>query len=358
MRKPLIILTGIDSIAMDSAMVSLLWDLPRAVAIRHTINPTEQTLTRIVSGINGQIEAEVKDLEHACVGCALREDIIPSIVRLAQQDEWESMVACLPVSAEADHLSAAISRNPDVARHVRLVAVISVLDSNTVVETLLSTELLIERNLHTGPDDDRGLGEASCAQVEYADAIVAVAEIDPTATDLVNALRRPTSILISGVENLDGNMFLDNRHSSVEAGAWRTPRDAKPLPVLTHGKAWRIDLQSPHPFHPERLIDHIGLLGSGEFRSRGCFWVPTRPDMANSWEGAAGQVSIGPHSTWGQQKPVTRLILTGVGEIPTHIYDSFHQILLTPSEARLDAHVWVSAEDGLEPWLGDIRRAA
>lgn len=358
MRKSLIILTGVNSLALDAALVTLLWDLPRAVAIRHTIDPVQQSLTRVVSAMDGQVESELKDLEHACVGCALRQDIIPSIVRLARDDQWDTIVACLPVSAEADHLSSVISSDPDVARYVRLATVISVLDTDDIIGTLLSTELLHERNLHTGPEDDRGLGETACAQVEYADVVVTTTQMASTSADFLNALRRPSSVLVNGVENLEGLSLIQGRHSASEARSWRTPLSADQLPVLTSDEAWRIDLQSQHPFHPERLMDHIELLGSGSFRSRGCFWVPTRPEMANSWEGAAGQVTIGCHSAWGSKERITRLIITGVGELPTHLHEIFNQVLLSPSEARLDHQAWMLAEDGLEPWLGEIRRVA
>ncbi|HEY7822514.1 MAG TPA: GTP-binding protein [Acidimicrobiia bacterium] len=357
MRKPLIVITGVDPMAMQSTMSSLVWDLPGVVSIRHVIDPITQQLSRYVSSVNGSVETAVINLEHACVGCAIREDIMPTILRIAQEPEWQTLVACLPISAEADHLSAAISRDPIVSRHVRLTNVIAAIPGEGAHAHLMSNEWLGDQGLQTGPGDPRSIGEAICAQIEYSDVVVADSALLDVDRDLVTALARPTSRVIQGAESVDVLGLLDGRHASSEAYAWRSPRSDFRLPGLGDSRAWRIDLTSSRPFHPDRLMDNIASLG-GPYRSRGCFWVPTRPQTANTWDGVSGQVSIGQHSRWHPQQPITRLILTGVGCRPQDVHGAFADLLLTPEEMNQDPLSWAQAEDGLEPWLGDIPRAA
>lgn len=357
MRKPLIVITGVDPVAIQTTMSSLVWDLPDVVAIRHVIEPITQELSRFVSSVDGSLETAVIDLQHACVGCAIREDILPTILRLAQEPQWEAIVACLPLSAEADHLSAAIARDPVVSRHVRLVSVVAAIPGQGAYEHLLDNQWLGDSGLQTGPGDPRSIGEAVCAQVEYADVVVADGPLLDVDRDFVAALTRPSSQVVAGAENLDVSALLEGRHKSKEAYAWRSPRAEYRLPSLGESRAWRIDLVSPRPFHPDRLMDDIARLG-GPYRSRGCFWVPTRPRMANTWDGVAGQVSIGQHSAWHPQPPLTRLILTGVGCRPADVHDAFANLLLSSREMKLDPSAWMQAEDGLEPWLGDISHAA
>lgn len=95
----------------------------------------------------------------------------------------------------------------------------------------------------------------------------------------------------------------------------------------------------------------------GPHRSRGTFWAPTRPGTALEWSGAGGQLSIGSHSRWGRRTPRTRLVLTGLGTTPPELVAAFEDLLLTPAEA-LKHRSWDVLEDGLEPWLGDIRDVA
>ena len=85
---PLVLLTGIDGDAMAHAMIGLQWDAPRAVTVRHTIDVEAQRLTRLVSDVDGVVEHVHVDLDHACVGCALREDIMPTLERLADDGRW------------------------------------------------------------------------------------------------------------------------------------------------------------------------------------------------------------------------------------------------------------------------------
>jgi hypothetical protein len=105
-------------------------------------------------------------------------------------------------------------------------------------------------------------------------------------------------------------------------------------------------------------VDQIERLGGGPHRSRGSFWVPTRPGDQLEWSGAGGQLSIGCYSPWGRRTPVTRLLVTGIGTPPDDLAAAFEDVLLTPAEAILDHRSWDVHEDGLEPWLGDIRDVA
>ena len=56
--------------------------------------------------------------------------------------------------------------------------------------------------------------------------------------------------------------------------------------------------------------------------------------------------------------PATRILLTGVGAEPIGLREAFEELLLGAEEALLRENTWHVAEDGFEPWLGDIHDAA
>lgn len=354
MRTPLVVVTGIDPAAIDRAMLSLSWDVPRAVAVRHVIDPGSQVLTRTVSHAGGILEREEIPLEHACVGCALREDIVPTLDRLARDPRWSTIVSALPTATEATQLANQLAVDGRLARQLRLASIVTTLGTEQLVHDLLSDDLLHERGWHTNPWDERGIGETACAQIEYADLLVLDREPAPEALDLVRALARPDARVVTGCDQLDGAALLEHRHQHKHTQAWSSPALEADVPPLEGSRAWRVVLSSERPFHPGRLLEDIEALGAGEHRSRGCFWVPTRPDDVLEWSGAGGQLSIGNHSTWGRSTPRTRLVLTGVGSAPGHLAGAFEELLLTPGEAQLERPSWRVLEDGLEPWLGDI----
>jgi G3E family GTPase len=348
-RTPLVVLTGVDPLALDQALVGLSWDLPRAVAVRHRIDPESQTLTRVVSDATGVVEEEQLQLAHACPTCALREDVLPTLERLAGAGRWESVVACLPTGAEAHQLSMLVSRDPRYARRLRLASVVTAAPS---AAELLGEDRLRDHGWHTGPDDERGVGEVACAMVELADVVLTASPGSPDLA-LLRALARPSALV--GAE-VSGAVLLEGRHQHSEATAWSSPVQDEALPV-PEGDVWRLDLASPRPFDPSRLVDEIGLLGGGPFRSRGCFWVPTRPGVVQEWGGAGGHLSIGSYGAWNRRAPFTRLVLTGLGEVPDHLPAAFAR-LLVPAGALDVRSRWHVLEDGLEPWLGDIREVA
>ena len=357
MRTPLLVVTGVDAVSMDATLLSLAWDLPRAVSVRHRIDPHSQVLTRTVSDTTGIVEQEQIQLEHACVSCALREDILPTLERLARDERWSTIVSGLPTGTEAGQLTQVLATNSRLARHLKLSGVIAAVAAVDVVRDLLSDDLLRERGVHSNPHDDRGVGEVACAQVELADLVVLDGDPGAEATDLLHALARPGVDVVLGTDQLDGARLAADRHHRGLANAWCSPDLEIQLPALGPSRAWRLDLCSPHAFHPDRLLDQIERLGTGEHRARGCFWVPTRPGDMLEWSGAGGQLSIGGYSPWGRRTPTTRLLLTGLGTPPSDLRTAFQDILLTAEEARAQ-QPWDVIEDGLEPWLGDIRDVA
>lgn len=355
MRTPVVVVTGLDDDAMARTMIGLLWDLWDAVAVQHRIDPNEQVVTRVVSDASGELERERIPLEHACTSCALREDVMPTLERLAKDGRWGSVVTCLPVGAEADQIGRVMAADGRLARHLRLSSVVTALAGADLEEDLLGEDLLCDRDRHTGPDDDRGHGEVACAMVEYADVVTVTHGADPAELDLVHALKRPDALVVEGGENLVGALLLGSRHDHDRTTEWASPLLPVHVPRPTSTRVWQLDLSSLRPLHPGRLLEQIGRLGGGRHRSRGSFWVPTRPALAQVWDGAGGQLSIGSGYPWRGSEPRTRLLITGVGAAPEDLIHGFDQLLATPEELQ---HHWVVAEDGLEPWLGPIRDAA
>ncbi len=357
MRTPLVVVTGIDALTMDSTLLSLSCDLPGAVAVRQQIDPEAQVLTRTVSDINGILDQQHTSLEHGCASCAQRDDLLNAVIGLAQERRWTAILAGLPLAVEAAPIAQVLGTDARLARQVLLSTVIAAIGDRDVERHWLGDDLLREHGLHRGPTDDRGVGEVACAQVEFADIAVFQVDPAPAAADLVRALARPGVPVIAGPTHLDSAAVVRTRHSHRARREWCSLELPAELPPIADGRAWRLELASPRPLHPERLLDRIDRLGTGAHRSRGSFWVPTRPSEVLGWSGAGGQLSIGGYSSWDRRTPATRLVFTGLGT-PPELAPAFQELLLTPWEALLEARSWAVMEDGLEPWLGEIRDVA
>ena len=361
-RVPVVLVSGVDETAMMSTSISLQFGLPGAVAVRHTIDPRRQVLARVVSDVTGVVEREEIDLAHACVSCAIREDIIPTLERLTTHGRWESVIACLPVAAEAAQVCRVLAWAPHQAPHASIAAVVTALDGSTIVEDLLGEDLLDERGLATSDDDRRGVAEVACAMVEYADLVSLTQSASAEEGGLLAALARPRVPIVGEPSQIDSTALATGVHRHQAAEAWVAEVRRGQLPPLPDTGVWRLDLSSDRPFHPIRFHDELAVLGGGPRRSRGCFWLPTRPTEICVWDGAGGQASVGSTQQWGRdQDPLTRIVVTGLDdarEEHAEIAAAFHRCLLTDEEIATRGRIWEESWDGLEPWLGPIDRVA
>ena len=354
---PLVLLTGIDADAMAHTMIALQWDAPRAVTVRHTIDVDAQRLTRLVSDIDGVVEHVHVDLDHACVGCALREDVMPTLERLADDGRWGTIIAHLPIASGAEQVCAIVAHDQVLSAKLRIASVLAVVNGPTTRDDLLGDDLLRERHLHTSTEDARGLAEVHAALVEYADSVVVVGDVDETDRDLLTMLLRPGAGPVVDHVSLDTAAIVGGRRPQGDAEAWVDPAHGAPIGLLESGAAWTVELRSDRPFHPERLMTHLEALGGGARRSRGCFWLPTRHDQVCEWDGAGGQLSVGP-CRHGSTEPHTRILVTGIDDDRDELVALFHSCLLTDQELAERGTIWETHEDGFEPWLGPTRQPA
>jgi G3E family GTPase len=352
---PVVLVTGVAVEAMETATIALQWDLPNAVVVSHRIDVGAARLRRTVSDVTGVLEQNDVDLAHACVNCAIREDIIPTLERLVAAKRWDVIVAHLPVAAEATQVCRVLAGDRRRYRGLRVGAVVCAVDGARAVDDLLGDDLLRERGLHAADDDDRGLAEVNAAMVEYADVVTVAGDAGTGELELLRALVRPDAEIHSEGTNLDVASVRAGMHDARAAESWVAPAGRRELPQLDGDQVWRLELTSDRPFHPRRLYENIERLGGGPRRSRGCFWLPTRPAALCVWDGAGGQLSIGAPDRWGLSRPFTRIVVTGMDDGRAEIEAAFQHCLLNDAEVSRRGTFWEVEDDGFEAWLGDIR---
>lgn len=361
---PLAILATIDPLLRDAAVVSLLLDSPTTAALRYDIleDGGAGTIRRTLLDGTGAVEDVELPLEHACLSCAVREDAIPRLRDLARDGRWDAVLLALPVSAE----SAPVARTLAPATMpggqlsgLRLSAVVTAVDADTVEANLLGDDLLTERGLGLASGDRRAVGEALAAQLTHADVVAVSGDTvaHPVGSDLIEHVRAHDGARVDGLHHLQHATVFGGRHDAAEGEARTDPRLVRASHGPTGAGVWTLDLRSERPFHPDRLLRRIEDLGAVPVRARGVFWVPSRPDSAYVWDGAGGQVGIGVVGPWDGRSPRTHLVVTGCGDEARGITRAFDDALLTEVEWNRGLASWLGRDDVLAPWLGD-RRAA
>jgi G3E family GTPase len=364
MAVPVHCITGLEALPMEAATVGLQWDLPRAVVVRHALDVAAGTLVRIVSDVTGVLEREVIEVGHLCLSCALREDIVPTLERLAALERWDSIIAHLPIGLDAAQLCRMISLDQALAAELRVAGVVMACESASLPDLLVTDDLLAERALHTSATDRRGVAEVAARLVEYADVIAAFdasGSCSARGEALVRALARPGALVVSGWPGLRHQDLITGLHHHGSSEEWVADVFTAPMGDLDSEHVWRMDLIATDPLDPSRFLDRLEDLGAGPHRTRGFLWVPTRPEDVIVWQGAGGQVSIGASQTWAGRPRHSRIVVTGLhdsGDDRDTIRQAFHASLVSEHDRATRGISWQVIEDGLEPWLGDIPGAA
>jgi G3E family GTPase len=352
-QTPVILISGIDPEPMTALTIALQWDLPDAVVVHHEVDIDAEILTRTISDQRGLIQRRDISLAHACVSCAIRGDVVPTLEHLAAQGRWGAIIAQLPETAEAAQVCRAIGYDPKSAPHVRISAALVAMDGAAVAEDLLGDDLLVERGLPVRDDDERGVGETAASLVEYADLVVAEG-LTPDGRSLLQALMRPGVPVVGAAADVDSAALLVGPHHHEDSEDWVQVIRREPLSGVSAEGAWQLDLSSDRPFHPERLRQRIEDLGRGRRRSRGCFWLPTRPNQVCQWDGAGGMVSIGVADDWSEGDQLTRIVVVGTDAGREDLAHAFEDCLLTDQEVAERGRYWEANIDGMEPWLGPV----
>ena len=349
--RPVAVVTALDEVLRDSLVASLLLDAPGLVSLRYEVAEDSSALRRIVVAADGVLEDALVDLAHPCVSCAMREDAVPALARLADRPEVRGILLAPPLSADPSIVVGTL-RAHEGAWH--LASALAAASADRAAEDLLGDDTLAERDLRWADGDARSVGEALAAQLEYSDLLVLEGDEDCAGAELVEHLRAPEQRVVRDPFALSAREVLGGRHDHAAGLRRRDARCVEPYGGPTAHGTWTLDLHSVRPLHPQRLLENIEALGGGRLRGRGRFWVPDRPESICQWDGAGGQVSIGAVWRTGRELPTTHLVVTGQdpADLP-RVRDAFARCLLTETEWAEGLAPWLGAEDPLAPWLGD-----
>lgn len=305
------IVGGLHADARKAAVDRLLADVPGAVALHHDLATAVQgTVVRTIRDSGGTVSTGEAPLVNDCACCALREDLVPELERLAEDGTTRLAVVELWESVEPKAMAEVVA-----GAGLRLTGVITAVDPALVLPYLGNGDDLAEAGLAAAATDQRTIADTFARQLEYA-PVLAVAESDK-ADDEDRALLaqlHPTARQVPlGHGDLAGAALAG---FDVEAAAAAQhpacallPAEADECGVST--LVWH----RRRPFHPERLYAALEDVTCAAARSRGRFWLADRPDTLLHWDAAGGALCVEnagpwlaslPDAAWEMVPPVRR----------------------------------------------------
>ncbi|MGW0818818.1 CobW family GTP-binding protein [Streptomyces viridiviolaceus] len=318
MTLPVVIVGGLHADARRAAVARLLAEVPGGVVLHHDLaTAAAGTVVRTVRDATGIRSAGEAPLVDDCACCALREDLVPELERLARAGDTPLAVVELWDSVEPRAMAEVVA-----AGGFTVTGVITAVDPALVLPYLGNGDDLAEGGLAAAATDQRTVADTFARQLEYA-PVLAVAdspEADDEDRELLAQLH-PTARRVpighgdpAGTGTGLARAALAGFDVEAAAAAQHPACALLPAEADAHGVAtfvWR----RRRPFHPERLYEALEDLTCAAARSRGRFWLADRPDTLLHWDAAGGALCVEstgpwlaslPDAAWEMVPPVRR----------------------------------------------------
>ena len=249
-------------------------------------------------------EEKLVEMSNGCICCTLREDLLVEINKLALDGRFDYLVIestgisePLPVAETftfADENGVSLS---DVAN---LDTMVTVVDAVNFLKDYEEAQYLQETGESLGKEDERSVTDLLVDQVEFADVILI------SKTDLVGTsdLGRLTAILktlnthariipiTKGQVDIDAviSTGVFNFERAQQAPGWLKEMRGEHIPETEEYGIGSFSYVARRPFHPEKFYQF--LHSTQEYgkliRSKGYFWLASRPEFAGQWSQAGG----------------------------------------------------------------------
>lgn len=170
---PVVIVGGLHGDARRAAVRELLATVPRSVALHHDLSTAAGgTVRRLVRDASGELSRSEAPLVNDCACCALREDLVPELWRLAADGTTRLAVVELWDSVEPRAMAEVVAAHGGDA--LELTNVITAVDPALVLPCLANGDDLADAGLAAAATDQRTVGDTWARQLEYAPVLALV----------------------------------------------------------------------------------------------------------------------------------------------------------------------------------------
>ncbi|MCS4511719.1 zinc metallochaperone GTPase ZigA [Xylophilus ampelinus] len=331
------------------------------------------------------------EMSNGCICCTLREDLLLEVGRLAAEGRFDQLVIestgisePLPVAETFTFLGEDGRSLGEVAR---LDTMVTVVDACNFLRDYGSRDSLQARGQSMGEEDGRTVVDLLVEQIEFCDVLVLnkVDLVTPAERDrlidILHALNPQARIepaafgRVALVGVLDTGLF--DFEEAARAPGWLRELRGQHLPETTAYGIASFVYRARRPFHPQRFFALVESEWPGVVRSKGFFWLASRPGFAGNWSQAGGVCRHGPAGYWWAAVPESdwpqdpqaqalirehwqhgvgdarqELVMIGIEMDEPALRHRLDACLLTDAEMALGPYVWRGYPDPFPAWDG------
>ncbi|MGV3768358.1 MAG: GTP-binding protein [Chitinophagaceae bacterium] len=259
-------------------------------------------------------EEKLVEMSNGCICCTLREDLLREVERLANEDRFDYLLIestgisePLPVAQTFSYKDE--QNGIDLSSIAQLDTMVTVVDGFNFIRDYTSQQSLRDRALTDMEDDRRSIVQLLTEQIEFANVIVL------NKTDLISEAQsatlhqllrelNPGALVVPAEKSrvdlkciLNTGLFDFNNES--KRPEWVTEMNKVHTPETEEYGISSFVLRSKRPFHPERFWDYVNEhWPENVIRSKGLFWLASRPDEALNWSQAGASLSVEKAGVW------------------------------------------------------------
>ena len=336
-------------------------------------------------------EEKLVEMSNGCICCTLREDLLEEVTKLARDGRFDYLLIestgisePLPV---AETFTFADEDGVSLSHVANLDTMVTVVDAINFLKDFDAAESLQEKGESLGEEDERSVSDLLVDRVEFADVILI------SKTDLVDEadIERLTAILRTlntharivpiahGEVDLDAvlDTGLFDFERAQEAPGWLKEMRGEHVPETEEYGISSFSYVARRPFHPRKFHDflHSTEKHGKLIRSKGYFWLATRPQYAGQWSQAGGIARYGfagmfwkavPEANWPTDEDYLdsirknwvepfgdmrqELVFIGQGLDEANITRALDDCLLSEDEVLRGKAYWSTLDDPFPEW--------
>lgn len=275
---------------------------------------------RLVAETNtlSRTEEKLVEMSNGCICCTLREDLLKEVEALAKENRFDYLLIestgisePIPVAQTFTYVDEQLGI--DLSAISELDTLVTVVDAYNFANDFGTLDTVKTRKLNEDDTDERTIVNLLTDQIEFANVIVL------NKTDLVSqaelgelkAVLKKLNPDARIVESTFGKVPLTSiLHTQSfdfdrmsNSASWMNERLQEHVPETEEYGITSFVFRSKTPFHPQRFWNYINnQWPEAVIRSKGLFWLASRPDIAYNWGQAGGSLRTERAGVWWASK--------------------------------------------------------
>ena len=278
---------------------------------------SENTLSRT--------EEKLVEMSNGCICCTLREDLMVEVEKLAKEEKFdylliESTGISEPVPVAQTFSFIDEENGIDLSKFSYIDTMVTVVDAFNFFKDFGSPERLMDRELTDMEGDDRTIVNLLTDQVEFANVII-LNKADLVTKETVGVLRSTIKKLNPNAKIIDSsfskvdpkeilNTGLFNFEEAEQSAGWLEELNKEEhTPETEEYGISSFIYRSRKPFDPVRFWSYVqSKFPNTVIRSKGLFWIASRPEQALIWGQAGGSLRADSAGVWWSSMPFEQRI--------------------------------------------------